>query len=95
MSIMKSRMSFSSVWEALEDDPVRARNLKLRSELQMRVAEELGSRKLTQVQAAELLHITQPRVSALMQGKIDKFRLDSLIDFAHRLGLRVSLEVAA
>ncbi len=92
---MKSKTTFDSVWEALEDDPIRVRNLKLRSELLMRIADELGSRELTQVQAARLLHITQPRVSALMQGKIENFRLDSLIDFAHRLGLRVSLEVAA
>lgn len=92
---MKSKTTFDSVWEALEDDPIRVRNLKLRSELLMRIAEELGNRELTQVQAARLLHITQPRVSALMQGKIENFRLDSLIDFAHRLGLRVSLEVAA
>lgn len=92
---MTSKTTFDSVWEALEDDPIRVRNLKLRSELLMRIADELGSRELTQVQAARLLHITQPRVSALMQGKIENFRLDSLIDFAHRLGLRVSLEVAA
>lgn len=42
-----------------------------------------------------MLCITQPRVSALLQGKIDQFRLDSLVDIAHRLGLRVALEVAA
>jgi predicted XRE-type DNA-binding protein len=30
-----------------------------------------------------------------MQGKIDEFRLDMLVDFAHRLGLHVSIEVAA
>jgi predicted XRE-type DNA-binding protein len=88
-------MAFSSVWEALEDDPIRVRNLKLRSELLMRIAAELAKRDLTQVQAAKLLHITQPRVSALLRGKIENFRLDSLIDFAHRLGLRVSLKVAA
>jgi len=92
---MKSKTTFDSVWEALEDDPIRVRNLKLRSELLMRIADELGNRELTQVQAARLLHITQPRVSALMRGKIENFRLDSLVDFAHRLGLRVSLEVAA
>jgi predicted XRE-type DNA-binding protein len=61
----------------------------------MRISEELRSRGLTQIQAAELLHITQPRVSALLQGKIDQFRLDSLVDIAHRLGMRVALEVAA
>jgi predicted XRE-type DNA-binding protein len=92
---MNDKKAFASVWDALENDPVRVQNLKLRSALLMRISEELRSRGLTQIQAAELLHITQPRVSALLQGKIDQFRLDSLVDIAHRLGLRVSLEVAA
>jgi predicted XRE-type DNA-binding protein len=81
--------------DALEDDPVRVQSLRLRSELLMRIAEELRARSLTQARAAELLCVTQPRVCALLQGKIEKFRLDSLIDIAHRLGLRVAIEVAA
>ena len=44
---------------------------------------------------AEVLHITQPRVSALLKGKINDFRLDSLVDMAHRLGMQVSINVAA
>ncbi|MGD2130912.1 MAG: XRE family transcriptional regulator [Lysobacterales bacterium] len=92
---MNQKIEFDSVWQALEDDPVRVQNLKLRSELLMRVVEELRARGLTQARAAEMLCITQPRVSALMQGKIDQFRLDSLVDFTHRLGLRVAIEVAA
>ena len=51
--------------------------------------------RLTQTEAATLLTISQPRVSALLQGKIDKFRLDSLVDMAHRLGLNVSIRIAA
>jgi len=90
-----TKSSFESVWDALETDPVRRKNLKLRSALMMRTVEELRARELTQSQAAELLGITQPRVSTLMQGKIESFRVDSLIDFAHRLGLQVSIQVAA
>jgi len=92
---MNAKTRFSSVWDALEDDPIRARNLKLRSELMILISQELSSRQLTQTAAAELLHITQPRVSALLQGKIESFRLDSLVDMAHRLGLEVSIGVAA
>ena len=86
---------FTSVWDALEDDPVRQENLKLRSTLMMGIAERIKDRGLTQTQAAEVLHITQPRVSALLQGKISDFRLDSLVDMAHRLGMHVSISVAA
>jgi len=92
---MTNSLQFESVWDALEEDPVRVQNLKLRSVLLIDITEKLRSLDLTQARAAELLCINQPRVSALLQGKIDKFRLDSLVDMAHRLGLNVSIRVAA
>jgi predicted XRE-type DNA-binding protein len=92
---MKTKQRFDSIWEAIEDDPVRVENLKLRSAVLIEITETLKSRELTQQQTAELLHITQPRVSALLKGKINDFRLDSLVDIAHRLGLHVTLNVAA
>ncbi len=92
---MSDNKRFKSVWEALEDDTVRAENLKLRSVLMIEIAERIKKQELTQTQAADILQITQPRVSALLKGKINDFRLDSLVDIAHRLGLHVSLEVAA
>ena len=92
---MKTRQRFDSIWDAIEDDPIRVENLKLRSAVLTEITETLKSRELTQQQTAELLHITQPRVSALLKGKINDFRLDSLVDIAHRLGLQVTLNVAA
>ena len=92
---MSNNDRFASVWDALEDDPVRVENLKLRSALMIEIAERIMQRGLTQTQAAEVLHITQPRVSALLKGKINDFRLDSLVDMAHRLGMQVSINVAA
>ncbi len=92
---MPKQDRFASVWDALEDDPVRVENLKLRSALMIEIAERIKDEGLTQTQAAEVLHVTQPRVSALLKGKINDFRLDSLVDMAHRLGLHVSINVAA
>ena len=92
---MTNSPQFESVWDALEENPVRVQNLKLRSALLIDITEKLRSLDLTQAKAAERLCINQPRVSALLQGKIDKFRLDSLVDMAHRLGLHVSIRVAA
>ena len=92
---MSKNERFISVWNAIEDDTVRRENLKLRSALMMEITERLKDRELTQTQAAEVLHITQPRVSALLKGKIGDFRLDNLVDMAHRLGMHVSFSVAA
>ena len=89
------KTQFNSVWDALEDDPVKQENMKLRSQLMMEINSRLEKESLTQVEIAELLDTTQPRVSALKHGKINEFRLDMLIDFATRLGLRITLNIAA
>jgi predicted XRE-type DNA-binding protein len=59
---MTNTQSYESVWDALEEDPIRRENLKLRSELMTVIIENVKNRGLTQQQTANLLHITQPRV---------------------------------
>ena len=92
---MNDLHQFESVWDALEDDPIKAENLKLRSTLMMAIAERIAAEGLNQTEAAKQLNITQPRVSALLKGKIEDFRLDTLVNLAHQLGLQVSIQVAA
>ena len=92
---MSEVQRFSSVWDALEDDPVKAENMKLRSALMVAITQRIEEEGLNQTQAAERLDITQPRVSSLMQGKIELFRLDTLVNMAHQLGLHVSINIAA
>ena len=92
---MSGKTYYESIWDAIEDDPVRQENFKLRSELMITISETIKGRAMKQQDVAELLHITQPRVSALLKGKLDEFRLDTLVDLAHRLGLHVSINVAA
>ena len=92
---MNNLNEFESVWDALEDDPIKAENLKLRSELLIAVTEKIKAEGFNQTEAAKKLGITQPRVSALMHGKIEMFRLDSLVNFALTLGLHVNVKIAA
>jgi len=69
---MSKKDYFNSVWDALEDDPVRQENLELRSALMMEIAERIEDRGLTQTQAAEVLHITQSRVSQRPSAREDQ-----------------------
>ncbi len=92
---MNSKNEFDSVWDAIEDDPIKAENMKLRSSLMMAINQRIQKESLNQVKAAKLLGITQPRVSALAQGKIEDFRLDTLVNFATKLGLHISIQIAA
>jgi len=82
-----------NIWDAIEDTPEEAQNMKLRSVLMMELEKTIKDRGLTQAQAAKLLGVTQPRVSALMRGKINLFGLDALINMAVAMGLRVDLHV--
>ena len=86
---------FNDVFDALEDDPVRRENLKLRSQLMSEINSKIDEDRKTQKELAKILQTTQPRVSALRKGKINSFRLDMLFEFSVRLGLNISLKVAA
>jgi predicted XRE-type DNA-binding protein len=48
----------------------------------------MHARNLTQAKAAELIGVTQPRISDLMRGRLNLFSLDALVDMADRVGLR-------
>jgi predicted XRE-type DNA-binding protein len=84
---------YDDVWEALNLRPEVAENLRLRSHAMIHIRETIKKRRLTQVRAAKVLRVSQPRVSALMNGHIDKFSLDALIEMLSCLGYKVRLTV--
>lgn len=84
---------FTSVWDALEDDPVKCENLKIRSSLMSSINDRLRESKLTQAEAGKQLGVSQPRISALMNNRIDEFRIDTLVDIANQLGLVVNIAI--
>ena len=87
------RERFENVWDAIEDDPAVAENLKLRSLLMIELERHIKREKWTQAQAAKALGVTQPRISNLVRGNINVFSLDMLIKMATAAGLRVTLKV--
>lgn len=86
-----SGKEYESVWDALCDSSEEAENLKVRSELMNIIREHVKRKQLDTKTIQETLGLTQPRVSYLMTGKIDKFSLDTLVKMASRAGLRVSI----
>ena len=67
--------------------------LKVRADLMIEVQKAIAARDLKQADAAKILGVSQPRLSNLLQGRMDLFSTDALIDFSARLGLRVKLSV--
>ncbi len=75
--------------------PHDAAILQMRADLMADIRTFIKTRKLTQAKAAEILGITQSRVSDLTRGKWEKFSLEMLITFATKAGLHVTLKTAA
>lgn len=88
-----TRKRIISVWDAIEDTPEKAENMRLRSSLMIALKQHLVGSGLSQRQIAKHFGVTQPRVSDLMRGKIDVFALDALVNMAAAAGLRVKLGV--
>ncbi len=89
-----TEQKFDSVWDAIEDDPVKREIYKLRSQLIHVITQHIKESKLKQREVAELLGVSQPRVSTLMKGEFESFRLDTLVGFALKCGRTVSIEAA-
>jgi predicted XRE-type DNA-binding protein len=70
-----------------------ADDLVLRADLMRRIAKIISARGLTQTQAGEIMHMDQPRVSALLKGKIGKFSTDRLLKALSDLGQDVELRI--
>lgn len=83
----------TSVWDALVDSPEEAENLRLRSKLMRVLTKTVRSWNLPQKDAARQLHVTQPRLSELLNGKIDKFSLDALVNLLACADLEIDITV--
>jgi predicted XRE-type DNA-binding protein len=90
-----NKQRFGSVWDAIEDTPEEAENMKLRSALMTALKNHITRTEMSQAQAAKQLGVTQPRISDLMRGKINLFGLDALVNMATAAGLQIELRVLA
>ena len=92
--VQRSRPS-GNVFRDLGFSPDEADHLRIRSELMAKVQKVIMAGGLKQAEAAELLGVTQPRVSDLMRGRIDLFNVEMLIDMLAKLGVRTKLILQA
>jgi predicted XRE-type DNA-binding protein len=86
--------SSGNVFVDLGFDEAEAHVMALRTELMLRLSQELKAKGWTQAQAAKRLGVTQPRVSKLNKGAWQDFSLDMLLTLAGRAGLHAELRVA-
>ncbi len=90
---IRVRRSSGNVFRDLGFTRQEAEHLKIRADLMIRLARLIEARRLTQAQAARLLGVTQPRISDLVRGRIDRFSVDTLIEMLGRAGARITVVV--
>lgn len=93
MTGLKFTKGSDNVFEDLGFAPQEARNLFLRSEMMITLIKWYNASGLTQVAAAKVLGVNQPRLNQLLKGKIEVFSLDALVNMATSAGMRVGLNI--
>jgi len=88
-------ISSGNVFIDLGYPPEEAAILQMRADLMSDLRKFIKAKRLTQAKAAEILGISQSRVSDLTRGKWGRFSLEMLITLAMRAGMHVTLKKAA
>lgn len=70
-----------------------AEELLVKAELARKISSIIAAQNLTQTEAATLLGIDQPKVSALVNGKLSGFSTTRLFRFLNSLGRDVEIVV--
>jgi len=88
-----SDKAFKSVWDAIEEDPAQAANMKHRSALMMAISGRIKAKGLNQTEAGKLFAVSQPRISDLTRGKIGLFSIDTLVAMLAAAGIEIGIRV--
>jgi predicted XRE-type DNA-binding protein len=88
---LKVTRGSGNVFLDLGFDKAEAENLMLRTQLMMHIEARYRKSGMSRAQAAQAFGLTQPRLNALLKGRIRLFSLDALVNVASRAGLTVRL----
>lgn len=83
----------NNVFEDLGFKSDEAVNLKIRTDLILDLQRYIKKHKWTQQEAANFFNETQPRISNLMNGDIERFSIDKLVQMIVKTGMQVKVEV--
>jgi predicted XRE-type DNA-binding protein len=92
-SKLKVTASSGNVFRDLGFPEREAEHLLIRADLLIQIQKVAAARGLKQAELAKLLHVTQPRISDLLRGRLHLFSIETLIDMLGRLGVQVRLVV--
>lgn len=81
-------IKYDNIFDAVTDNKEEANELQTRADLMIVIRDIVTDNGWKQGEVAERIGLTQPRVSDLLNGKIEKFSIDLLVTCLFRLGFR-------
>lgn len=79
-------MSAHNPYALFSCDPAEYNKKNLKEKLAITLIQLIRAQGWTQAAASGTLKVSQPRISNLMSGKVDKFSVDSLMEMMFRAG---------
>jgi predicted XRE-type DNA-binding protein len=92
---VRIRRSSRNVFLDLGFPPHEAAVMLLRCQLAEALRKWMDREGLPQAQAAKRLGVAQPRISEIVCNKVDKLSLDYLVGLCAKVGLSVTVRLAA
>jgi len=82
-------MNSQNIFQMLSNDPVEFNIDALKAKLAVALVALCRDENLTQAAIAEKLQVSQPRVSNLFRGRLEKFSIDALLSMLIRSGYKI------
>lgn len=70
-----------------------AESMRVRTELMKAIADKIKANGWSQADAVEKLGVTQAQVSWIINGRIEKIALNTLVNIADKAGLEVQFNI--
>lgn len=90
---MKELDHYRSIFNQMGFSPEDSATKMLRLALIKQIKQEIERKGWSQCEAAKQIGIAQPRIAEIVGLRIDKFSVELLAKYLHRLGKEVSLTV--
>ena len=81
-------IKFDNIFDVVTDNKEEASELQTRADLMSAIRDIVTDNGWKQSELAKKIGLTQPRVSGLLNGKIEEFSIDLLMTCLFRLGYR-------
>lgn len=82
-----------SLFEIVTNNPTELEILLLKSRITSCIISKAKEQDLSQKKLSKILCITQPRISNLLQGKLNLFSLEALFGYLVLMGIKFSVKL--